>query len=172
MIRQELARAEIRWQTLCKSSNVRESMYKLSLFCDVLMEKKSRAEKTLKETFENFSEKIAQIEASGKTSISSKYMERLCFVYDWKKLNLILELTKELEQRVEKMSRRKKHTKSQIKTLEKWWSEHLNNPYPQKSDVVNLTSLTGLSSSQIRIFFQNRRSRNGIKKEKKKKKKK
>ena len=170
MIRQELARAEIRWQTLCKSSSVRESMYKLSLFCDLLIAKKSRTEKTLKQTFENFSKKITLIEASGATSNSSKYMERLRFVYDWKKLNLILELTKELEQRVEKTSQRKKHTKSQIQTLEEWWSEHLNNPYLQKSDVANLTSLTGLSSSQIRIFFQNRRSRNGIKKEKKKKK--
>ena len=159
LIREELVHAENRWHVLCGRS--KDAIYKLSLFCDVLLEKKLRAEKRLALTFETFSKKIDSIEYSMGKKMSDMYMKRLHFVYDWKKLNLILELIRELEDRVKQVSHRKKHTKSQLTVLEEWWSEHLNNPYPQKSDITNLFNLYLFENvQQMKLFdpkgvFQN-----------------
>jgi len=169
IIQKELFHAEKKWNMFREWS--KKSTYKLSLDFDALNEKKIRAEKTLNTTRDVLLKKINIIKYSGEKdclSIAARYQNVVSLKYDHKRLSLVLNLIQELERCIHSSTRGKKHSDDQLKFLSEWWYKNLNHPYPSKKDVADLCSKTGLSSSQVRNFFQNKRSRNGIRRLKKK----
>ena len=58
-----------------------------------------------------------------------------------------------------KEKKRKQHDPAAVATLTEWFDSHTTNPYPNSEEKQYLSSLTGMSISQIETWFSNTRRR-------------
>lgn len=155
-IQKNLLLAENQFKELCEHSKV--STYNVSIFCDRIVKKKLNFETKMRETKARF-EKDFQFSKDLQTSVLQKYMEKISLVYDWKRLSMLIDLIQELRNHIRRSSNRKKYNAEQLEILNNWWDSNILNPYPKKQDIKILSVRTNLSFSQVRNFFQNKRSR-------------
>ena len=71
----------------------------------------------------------------------------------------IAEAEEQMKFNITTQKKRKQHDPSAVATLTEWFDSHTTNPYPNSEEKQHLSSLTGMTISQIETWFSNTRRR-------------